>query len=353
MQIGIDSFVETVVGSAESAGVQGAQRVDELLEEIVLADRVGLDVYGIGEHHREEYIASSPAVLLAAAAVRTQHIRLSSAVTVLSSDDPVRVFQDFATVDLLSHGRAEIIAGRGSFIESYPLFGYDMDLYDELFSEKLDLLLKLREQTRVEWKGKHRASLTGQGVWPRPLQKVLPVRLGVGGTPQSFVRAGTLGLPLTVAIIGGEPHRFRPLVDLYREAGRRAGHLGRHARCGRACDRLSWPTPRSRQPTFSGRRTPPPLAASAGNAVGVPTTRAAFDAQRGPTGAFFVGDPETVARKMWHVSDALGGVSRISFMMSGGPLPHTQLLRSIELMGTAVRPLVNRSAVQEERPVTA
>jgi probable LLM family oxidoreductase len=340
MQIGIDSFVETVLGSAQSPGALGAERVRELLEEIELADRVRLDVYGIGEHHREEYIASSPAVLLAAAAARTERIRLSSAVTVLSSDDPVRVFQDFATLDLISNGRAEIIAGRGSFIESYPLFGYDTAHYDELFAEKLDLLLKLREQTRVHWQGKQRAALTGQGVWPRPLQ------------PQSFVRAGTLGLPLTVAIIGGEPHRFRPLVDLYREAGRRAGHapetldVAVHAvgfvaeTTQQAADTL-WP---AYSTTFAriGRERGWP-----------PTTRAAFDAQRGETGAFFVGDPETVARKVWHVSDALGGVSRISFMMSGGPLPHADMLRSIELMGTQVRPAVNRVAVEENEAVTA
>jgi probable LLM family oxidoreductase len=346
MQIGIDSFVETVVGSAQAPGALGTQRVSELLDEIELADRVGLDIYGIGEHHREEYIASSPAVLLAAAAARTERIRLTSAVTVLSSDDPVRVFQDFATLDLISRGRAEIIVGRGSFIESYPLFGYDTKHYDELFSEKLDLLLKLRDETRVHWEGKHRAALTGQGVWPRPLQSVLPVRLGVGGTPQSFVRAGMLGLPLTVAIIGGEPHRFRPLVDLYREAGRRAGHdpetldVAVHAigfvaeTTQKAADTL-WP---AYSTTFSriGRE----------RGWG-PTTRAAFDAQRGETGAFFVGDPETVARKMWHVSDALGGVSRISFMMSGGPLPHADMLRAIELMGTAVRPLVNPSSPEE------
>jgi alkanesulfonate monooxygenase SsuD/methylene tetrahydromethanopterin reductase-like flavin-dependent oxidoreductase (luciferase family) len=199
-------------------------RVQQLLEEVALADRVGVDAYGVGEHHREEYIASSPAVLLAAAAALTKRIRLTSAVTVLSSDDPVRVFQDFATLDLISQGRAEIIVGRGSFVESYPLFGYDMQHYDELFAEKLDLLLKLRDETRVHWSGKHRAALGGQGVWPRPLQQVLPIRLGVGGTPQSFARAGLMGLPLTVAIIGGEPHRFRPLIDMYRQAGLRAGH---------------------------------------------------------------------------------------------------------------------------------
>ena len=335
MQVGIDSFVETTLGSGSSPAELGSQRVRELLEEIELADRVGVDVYGIGEHHREEYIASSPAVLLAAAAARTQKIRLTSAVTVLSSDDPVRVFQDFATLDLVSQGRAEIIVGRGSFIESYPLFGYDMNHYDELFAEKLDLLLKLRDQTRVEWQGKHRPSLTGQGVWPRPLQNTLPIRLGVGGTPQSFVRAGTLGLPLTVAIIGGEPHRFRPLVDLYREAGRRAGHapqtldvaihaIGFLADTTQEAADILWP---AYSTTFAriGRERGWP-----------PTTRAAFDAQRGESGAFFIGDPNTVARKMWDVSDALGGVSRISLMMSGGPLPHQPLLRSIKLLGESV-----------------
>jgi probable LLM family oxidoreductase len=342
MQIGIDSFVETVVGSAQTPAELGVQRVQELLEEIELADQVGLDVYGIGEHHRAEYVASSPAVLLAAAAARTEKIRLTSAVTVLSSDDPVRVFQDFATLDLISKGRAEIIVGRGSFIESYPLFGYDTKHYDELFAEKLDLLLELREQTYVQWEGKHRPSLTGQGVWPRPSQKMLPIRLGVGGTPASFVRAGTLGLPLTVAIIGGEPHRFKPMINLYREAGKRAGHapealdVAVHAigfvadTTQSAADDL-WP---AYSATFTriGRERGWP-----------PTTRAAFDAQRGERGAFFVGDPDTVAKKAWHVSDALGGVSRISLMMSGGPLPHSKMLRAIELLGTEVKPKVIKS----------
>jgi probable LLM family oxidoreductase len=343
MQIGIDSFVETALGTGRAAGELGAERVQQLLEEIELADRVGVDVYGIGEHHREEYVASSPAVLLAAAAARTEKIRLTSAVTVLSSDDPVRVFQDFATLDLIAGGRAEIIVGRGSFIESYPLFGYDTKFYDELFSEKLDLLLKLREQTRVKWEGKHRASLTGQGVWPRPLQAKLPIRLGVGGTPASFVRAGMLGLPLTVAIIGGEPHRFRPLVDLYREAGRRAGHaaesldvavhaIGFLAETDEEAADSLWP---AYSTTFSriGRERGWP-----------PTTRAAFDAQRSEEGAFFVGAPKTVARKMWHVSDALGGVSRITLMMSGGELGHGKMLQAIELLGSGVGKRVHRSA---------
>ena len=344
MEIGIDSFVETVVGTGRPAGELGAERVSQLLEEIELADRVGLASYGIGEHHREEYIASSPAVLLAAAAARTEKIRLHSAVTVLSSDDPVRVFQDFATLDLISKGRAEIIVGRGSFIESYPLFGYDMKHYDDLFAEKLELLLKLRDETYIHWSGEHRASLTGQGVWPRPLQAKLPIRLGVGGTPQSFVRAGTLGLPLTVAIIGGEPHRFRPLIDLYREAGRRAGHapesldVAIHAigyvadTTEQAADEL-WP---AYFQTFSriGRERGWP-----------PTNRAAFDAQRGERGAFFVGDPEIVARKLQSVDESLGGVSRVSLMLSGGSLPHEKLMHALELLGTEVAPQVRGARV--------
>lgn len=340
MQIGIDSFVETVTGTGRPEGELGVQRVRELLEEVELADRVGLDVYGIGEHHREEYIASSPAILLAAAAARTKNIRLTSAVTVLSSDDPVRVFQDFATVDLISAGRAEIVVGRGSFIESYPLFGYDLQHYDELFAEKLDLLLKLREETRVQWEGKHRPSLTGQGVWPRPAQDVLPIRLGVGGTPASFARAGMRGLPLTVAIIGGEPHRFRPMIDLYRQAGLRAGHAPETLDVAihgigfvadtteQAADDL-WPY-LSMAFTRIGRERGWP-----------PTTRAAYDAQRSEQGAYFIGDPETVAKKMRYVDEVLGGVSRITLMLSGGPLPHAKMLRTIEMLGTQVRPLVN------------
>jgi probable LLM family oxidoreductase len=341
MQIGIDSFVETLADTSRSAGAIAGERVGQLLEEIEVADRAGLDIYGIGEHHREEYVASSPAVLLAAAAARTEKIRLTSAVTVLSSDDPVRVFQDFAALDLISRGRAEIIVGRGSFIESYPLFGYDLKDYDALFAEKLDLLLHLRDEVKVYWEGKHRTSLTGQGVWPRPVQTPLPIRLGVGGTPSSFVRAGTLGLPLTVAIIGGEPHRFRPLVDLYREAGRRAGYapesldvavhsIGYIAETDQQAGDELWP---AYSQTF--------------NRIGRergwgPMTRAAFDAQRGRTGAFVVGSPETAAAKLRHISEALGGVSRVSLMMSGGPLAHDNMLRAIELLGTEVRPRVQQ-----------
>src|SRR5467141_3344245 len=223
MQIGVDSFVAATVDTAGRA-VDPAKNISELLEAITLADEVGLDVFGIGEHHRREFLDSAPTVILAAAAARTRRIRLTSAVTVLSAADPVRVFQEFATLDLLSHGRAEIVAGRGSFIEAFPLFGLELEDYDSLFAEKLDLLLKIRDNTHVHWSGKHRAALTGEGVYPRPLQNPLPIWLGVGGTPGSFIRAGTLGLPLMVAIIGGEPHRFRPLIERYREVGRRAGY---------------------------------------------------------------------------------------------------------------------------------
>src|SRR3984885_7770874 len=224
MQIGVDSFAALVPDPITGRIVTAQQRMAHLLEEIELADKVGLDHFGLGEHHRAEYLDSAPTVILAAAAARTKTIRLTSAVTVLSAADPVRVFQNFATLDLISRGRAEIVAGRGSFVESYPLFGLRLEDYDSLFAEKLDLLLKIRASTEVHWSGKHRAALTGQTIYPRPLQNPLPIWVGVGGTPESFVRAGMLGLPLMVAIIGGEPIRFRPLVDLYREAGRRSGH---------------------------------------------------------------------------------------------------------------------------------
>src|ERR1700681_3061906 len=223
MQIGVDSFVAATVDAAGRA-VDPAKHLSELLEAITLADEVGLDVLGVGEHHRREFLDSAPAVVLAAAATRPRRIRLTGAGTGLRAGDPVRVFQEFATLDLLSNGRAEIVAGRSSFIEAFPLFGLELEDYDSLFAEKLDLLLNIRENTRVYWSGKHRAALSGQGIYPRPLQNPLPVWLGVGGTPGSFIRAGILGLPLMVAIIGDEPHRFRPLIDRYREAGLRAGH---------------------------------------------------------------------------------------------------------------------------------
>ena len=336
MQLGIDTFVSV---SETATPAQAAQRIADLLAEVELADRIGLDAFAVGEHHRPEYLASAPAVLLAAAAARTERIRLSSAVTVLSSDDPIRVFQDFATLDLVSNGRAEIVVGRGSFIESYPLFGHDLNDYDTLFAEKLDLLLKVREGTNVHWQGGHRAPLTGQGVYPRPVQAGLPIRLGVGGTPASFVRAGTLGLPLTVAIIGGEPARFRPLVDLYRRAWAKAGHAGRtpdvHVHTlgfladtdAEAAD-LYYPGYAATMGRIGRERGWPPM------------TRRGFDALLGPEGALMVGSPETVAAKLRRADEALGGVSRITLKLDDATLPHATMLHAVELLGTRVRPLL-------------
>ncbi|MFC6646048.1 LLM class flavin-dependent oxidoreductase [Granulicella cerasi] len=333
MQIGIDSFVEV-----SRFGETDAQRAQNLIEEVVLADQVGLDAFGIGEHHRKEYLASSPAIFLAAAASRTRNIRLSSAVTVLSSDDPVRIYQDFATVDLLSNGRAEIVVGRGSFIESYPLFGYDLQNYDELFTEKLDLLLTLRESVSVHWQGKHRASLNGQAVYPQPVQQPLPVRLGVGGTPNSFARAGLLGLPLTVAIIGGEPHRFRPLVDHYRDAWKRGGHAGEPDVAVHALGFVADTTEQAIDQYW-------PMYQEVFTRIGRergwgPISKESFVAQCSPNAAFLVGDPETVATKMKHYNDSLGGVSRVGVHMSGGGVTHAQQMRAIELLGTKVKPLI-------------
>ncbi len=335
MQIGVDSFVATAKGGP----VGDAGRVRELLEEIALADQAGLDVFGVGEHHRPDYVASAPAVLLAAAAARTERIRLVSAVTVLSSDDPVRVFQQFATVDLISRGRAEIVVGRGSFIESYPLFGFDLDDYDELAAEKLELLLKLRERTQVSWSGKHRPPLTGQGVYPRPLQNPLPVWVGVGGTPASAARAGRLGLPLMIAIIGGQPGQFRELVRLYREAGRNAGHPSEALKVGvhnigfladtmEAARETFWPAYRDAFGRIGRERGWPP------------PTRPQFDAQCGPQGALLVGDPGAVAEKILVQNTILGGLSRLTVLLDNRVLPHAQIMRAIELLGTRVAPLV-------------
>src|SRR5216117_613049 len=338
MQVGIDSFA-----AFDDAGmsVSPSERLRRLVEQIEYADKIGLDVFGIGEHHRREFLDSAPAVILAAAAARTRRIRLTSAVTVLSAADPVRVFQEFATLDLLSNGRAEIVAGRGSFIEAFPLFGLELEDYDSLFVEKLDLLLNIRENTHVHWSGKHRAPLTGRGVYPRPLQNPLPVWLGVGGTPGSFIRAGMLGLPLMVAIIGGEPHRFRPLIDRYREAGLGSGHspdqlkIGIHS-LGYVADSAS----KAANEFFPGY-------ARSFSEIGKergwpPVTRAHFDALLGPTGALIVGDPETVAEKILHMNDSLGGISRLTFQMSVAALPHAKLMRAIELLGTRLAPLVRK-----------
>jgi probable LLM family oxidoreductase len=356
MEIGVDSFVAATVDPATGQAVDPARHLSELLEAITLADEVGLDVFGIGEHHRREFLDSAPAVILAAAAARTRRIRLTSAVTVLSAADPVRVFQEFATLDLLSNGRAEIVAGRGSFIEAFPLFGLELEDYDSLFVEKLDLLLKIRENTRIHWSGRHRAALTGQGVYPRPLQNPLPVWLGVGGTPGSFVRAGTLGLPLMVAIIGGEPRRFRPLIDRYRQAGLRAGYPPDQLKAGiHSLGYVAETESKAADDFFPGY-------AKSFTEIGrergwPPTTRAHFDAQLGPNGALLVGEPETVAEKILRVNESLGGISRLTFQMSVADLPHAKLMRAIELLGTRVAPLVRKAlgpaATDEPLPTTS
>jgi probable LLM family oxidoreductase len=335
MQIGIDSFA--AAGDDPGVAVATSEQLRNLVEQIEHADQVGLDAFGIGEHHRREFLDSAPAVILGAAASRTHRIRLTSAVAVLSAADPVRVFQEFATLDLLSQGRAELVVGRGSFIEAFPLFGLQLDDYDSLFAEKLDLLLTIRENEHVHWSGKHRAALTGQGVYPRPVQNPLPVWLGVGGTPQSFVRAGTLGLPLMVAIIGGEPRRFRPLVDLYREAGRRAGFSSDRLLVGvHALGYVAATTQEAADDFYPGY-------ARAFTEVGKergwpPVTRAGYEALRGPHGALLVGSPDEVAEKILRHSEALGGISRIAFQMSVASLPHAKLMRSIEAIGARVAP---------------
>jgi probable LLM family oxidoreductase len=341
MQLGVDSFAAAISDPATGITITPVERMGHLLEEMELADKVGLDTFGIGEHHRAEFLDSAPTVILAAAAARTKNIRLTSAVTVLSAADPVRVFQEFATLDLISHGRAEIVAGRGSFVEAYPLFGLDLEDYDSLFEEKLDLLLAIRENTEVYWSGKHRPALTGQSVYPRPLQDPLPIWVGVGGTPTSFVRAGVLGLPLMVAIIGGEPARFRPLIDLYREAGRRAGHPAEKLTVGlHMVGFLADSTEDAAEEFYPGyAHTFTEIGKERGWA---PTTRAQYDFQRAPTGAFLIGDAETVAKKIAYVNKALGGVSRVTFQMGVATLAHEKMLRSIEILGNRVAPIVRR-----------
>jgi len=335
VQIGIDSFA--AAHDDASRAENPADRLRNLIEQIEYADQVGLDVFGIGEHHRKDFLDSAPAMILAAAAARTKKIRLTSAVAVLSAVDPVRLFQQFATLDLLSRGRAEMVVGRGSFVDAFPLFGLDLDDYDELFEENLDLLLEIRENEHVTWSGSHRPALTGQGVYPRPVQDPLPIWVGVGGTPKSFARAGVLGLPLMVAIIGGETRRFAPLVDLYREAGARAGHspdkltVGVHS-LGYVADT----TQQAADEFFPGY-------ARAMTDVGKergwpPMTRGAFDAQRGTHGALLVGSPQEVADKILRHGEALGGISRITFQMNVANMPHAKMMRAIELLGEKVAP---------------
>lgn len=345
MEIGLYTFAETTPDPRTGRTISAADRLRNLMEEIELADQVGLDVFGVGEHHRADYSVSTPAVVLAAAASRTKRIRLTSAVSVLSSDDPVRVFQEFATLDLLSGGRAEIMAGRGSFIESFPLFGYNLEDYDELFAEKLDLLLQLRESERVTWRGKHRAPLSAQPVYPRPIQNPLPVWIAVGGTPQSAVRAATLGLPMALAIIGGQPARFAPFVELYREAGRRAGHgeatlrvsINSHgfiADTSQAAAESSFPAYAEVMTRIGRERGWPPL------------TRESFEAQRGPRGALLIGSPQEVIDKMlWE--HELFRYDRFLLQLTVGTMPHAEVLRAIELFGTVVAPAVRASVAPD------
>jgi probable LLM family oxidoreductase len=337
MEIGVDSFA-AALDDTGNVGTS-SERMRDLLEQIEHADQVGLDVFGVGEHHRKEFLDSAPAVILAAAAARTKRIRLTSAVAVLSAVDPVRLFQPFATLDLISQGRAEMVVGRGSFIEAFPLFGLDLDDYDSLFAEKLDLLLKIRESEHVNWNGRHRPALTGQGVYPRPMQDPLPIWLGVGGTPESFIRAGALGLPLMVAIIGGETRRFRPLVDLYREAGRRAGFSPDRLKVGvHSLGYVAETAQQAADDFFPGY-------ARAFTTIGKergwgPITRAQFEAQLTPNGALLVGTADQVAAKILRHSEALGGISRITFMMNGASLPHLQLMSAIDLIASRVAPVL-------------
>lgn len=348
MEIGISTFVETTPDVTTGKTISHAERLREIVEEIVLADKVGLDVFGVGEHHRKDYAASNPAVVLAAAATQTRWIRLTSAVTVLSSADPVRVFQDFATLDGLSNGRAEIMAGRGSFIESFPLFGYALDDYDELFEEKLDLLLKLRESEKVTWSGsgKHRAPINNLGVYPRPVQNPLPVWIGSGGNTESVIRAGLLGLPLVLAIIGGRPVQFAPLVQLYKKAAKQAGH---------DVTKLSVA---SHSHGFVGdhqedavERFFPSTQASM-NIIGRERGwghygRASYDAARSPEGALYVGDVETVANKMIHLRKKVG-ITRFMLHCPLGTMPHADVMRSIELLGAEVAPRVREEVARWE-----
>lgn len=341
MEIGIDSFASAMYGSNSLSSVDA---MEQLLDRIAFADEAGLDVFGIGEHHKKEFLDSATPVILAAAAARTKQIRLTSAVTVLSASDPVRVYQSFATLDLISKGRAEIVVGRGSSVEAYPLFGFSMNDYDHLFKEKLELLLQIRDNDFVTWSGRFRPALNNLPVYPRAIQEKLPIWLGVGGTPESFVRAGTLGLPLMVAIIGGQTRRFRPLIDLYREAGRRAGFKPEELKVG------------LHSPGYAGSSNEQAVAdyypgyAELWTKLGKergwpPVTKPQFDSLVGPQGVLVVGGPEQVAEKLLRHSEALGGISRFTFQMDNSGLSHAQLMKSIELMGSKIIPLVKTLSV--------
>jgi probable LLM family oxidoreductase len=350
-EIGVSSFADTMTDPETGATISAEQRLSNLLEEVELADKVGLDVFGIGEHHRPDFAASAPVVLLAAASQRSKNIRLSTAVTVLSTDDPVRVFEEFATLDLLSHGRAEIWAGRGSFTESYPLFGYDMANYDELAAEKLELLLKIRETERVTWSGKHRAPIEGRGVYPRPLQDPLPVWVGVGGNPGSVERAGRLGLPLMIAIIGGAPARFAPLVEYYRESAIAAGRdpstlkVGINSHTHVAAD--------SRQAADEFFPPYATIMTQIGRERGwSPMTRNQFESLRSPMGALLVGSVDEVIEKILYEHE-LFQHDRFVAQMGVGPQPHDEVLKAIELLGTKVAPVVREEIAKRNAKTPA
>ncbi len=348
MQFGAYTFVETRRDPRAGEPVDVDKSFADVMEQIELADRVGLDVFGLGEHHRPDYAVSAPAVALAAAAARTKRIRLTSAVTVLSSDDPVRVYQQFATLDLLSGGRAEIMAGRGSFIESFPLFGYDLNDYDELFAEKLDLLLAIRAKPKVIWSGRHRAPLNGQGVYPRALQEPLPVWIASGGTPQSVVRAGMLGLPLAIAIIGGEPARFQPLAELYREAARRAGQAPDALAVGVNGHGFLADTTEAAVDAFF--RPYAEVMSRVGRERGwPPLSRAQFDQGRGPRGHLMVGTPDEAIAKILAQHEVFGH-QRYLMQMAVGAQPQAAILRSIELLGAVVAPAVRAALAKRKIP---
>jgi probable LLM family oxidoreductase len=337
MEIGLYTFAELHPDPRDGSARSPARRLRDLIEEVELADQAGLDVYGVGEHHRPDFAVSAPAVVLAAAAERTRRIRLTSAVSVISSDDPVRVFQDFATLDLLSEGRAEIMAGRGSFIESFPLFGYDLEDYDDLFAEKLELLLKLRDSERVRWSGRHRAAMNDLGVYPRPVQSPLPVWVAVGGNPPSAVRAGKLGLPMALAIIGGMPERFAPFAELHRESARRAGHDPVPALSINSHGFIADTSQRAADESF------PPVSAAM-NRIGRergwrPMTRADYDAGATLRGAYFVGSPQQVVEKILFQHEIFRH-DRFLLQLTVGSMPHDKVMHAIELLGTEVAPAV-------------
>ena len=334
MEIGIDSFAD------KREGANSVQSINNVIERIVFADKVGLNTFGIGEHHRKEFLDSAPFMILSAAAACTKNIKLISAVTVLSAADPVRVFQNLSTLDLISGGRAEMVAGRGSFSEAFPLFGFDFKDYDDLFIEKLDLLLNIRENEFVNWSGKFRPALNNLPIYPRPIQESVPIWLGVGGTPQSFARAGTLGLPLMVAIIGGNTHRFRPLVDIYRQAGKEAGHGPDKLKVGlHSLGYVAKSMDEAVNLYYEGYAK---MFTKIGRERGWgPVTREQFDQQTGPLGAIVLGDPEQVSEKIRRHSEALGGIDRFQFQMDIADITHDNLLKSIELIGTEVIPRLN------------